>query len=214
MSTSYSQLLQDVLLTTENDADDFITEFPQMVMRSQHRIHRDLDTYGFVSFVTVSAAMGDPLITKPSAALAPKHLYRLSGTRREPMILRTDEFLDEYWPDRTSVGTPKYYANWGYSQFLIAPAPTEDTIFEFAIVRTPVALDETTSTNWLTNYAPELIFNAVMVEANKFMKHWAAAAVWDGHYKESIAAHRNEARRTRRDDQTSPQGPGENDGSQ
>jgi hypothetical protein len=193
--------------TTENDSQEFLDAIPGMVDRAQNRICRDLDTYGFVVYTTVTAVSGSPFIDRPVSALATKHLYRLSGTRRTAMTLRTDEFINEYWPDRTSVGVPKYYANWGFTQFLVAPAPSGDTFFELSMIATPVTLNSTTSTNWVTNYAPELLFFACMVEANFFMKNWGAAQMWDGRYEKSADRLRNEARKTRRDDQANPGSP-------
>jgi hypothetical protein len=44
------------------------------------------------------------------------------------LFLRTDEYLRDYWPETTSVGVPKYYANRGYTQLYLAPTPNSNPI--------------------------------------------------------------------------------------
>ena len=201
MATNYTVLVSAIVDTAENSDTAFTSAIPQFVERAQYRLHRDLDTYGYVAYTTVTGTSANPLLTKTSAALIIKSLYRLSGTRREPMLLQTDEYIAEYWPDRTSVGNPKYYANWGFGQWLIAPCPSATTSFEVSYVAVPTSLGYTTSTNWLTDYAPEALFYASMQEACLFMKNYEAATTWEGKYKEAVGTILNEGRRTRQDDQ-------------
>jgi hypothetical protein len=210
MSTSYTQLSTDIELATENEDTDFIAQIPEFVSRTQYRLHRDLDTYGFVIYTSVSASTGQYLITKPSSALIIKSLYRVSGGARKPMLLRTDEYINEYWPDRTSVTTtspPKYYSNWGFNQWYIAPPAPVNTNFEISMVGVPVSIGSGTATNWLTDYAPEALFYGCMVEACQWMKNYGAAQTWEAQYQSAVGALRNEARRTRMDDQINNENP-------
>ena len=207
MSTSYTQLVSDIQTEAENTGTDFVAQIPNFISRSQFRIHRDMDSYGIVTYVTVSADPGSYIIAKPSAALVVKHLYLVSAGRREPLILRTDEFINEYWPDRTSAGTPKYYANWGFTNWLIAPAVSVSSTFEASIIQRPVELSAAVSTNWITDYAPEVLFYACMKEACLFMKNYGGADVWEAEYQKAMANLRNEARRTRQDDQSNNNSP-------
>lgn len=204
----YSSLVTEIIETAENDDTEFLAQIPNFINRAQFRLHRDLDTYGFVAYVTVSATPGDPFLVKPSAALVVKSLYLVSSGVRHPLYLKVDEYLNAYWPDRTSVGHPKYYANWGFNNWLIAPAPSAaTTTFEASYVAVPTTLTSANPTNWSTQYAPETLFFAAMREATMYMKNYGAAQMWDANYKDAIALMRNEARRTRRDDQTFAQSP-------
>lgn len=207
MPTTYSVLVSSVIETAENTDTAFLEEIPGMVDRAQYRIARDLDTYGFVAYTTVTGTTGNPFLAKPSAALVPKSLYTVVSGVRSPLYLKTDEYINEYWPDRTSVGNPKYYANWGFNTWLIAPAPSATTVFEISYVAVPTSLTSAVPTNWITDYAPDALFYETMAEANRFMKNWGAAREWEDKYNQSIAMLRNEARRNRRDDQTFNQSP-------
>lgn len=200
MTINYDALVSKIIETAENDGSEFTSRISGFVHDAQYRIHRDLDTYGFVTYTTVTTSAGDPLVARPSAALVFKHLFVVSASRRTQLILRTDEFLNTYWPDRTSAGTPKYYAHWGFGQFLLAPAPSAAVKLEASFINVPTSLSTATSVNWLTEYAPDALFFASMHEATMFMKHYSAAQMWEQKYQGIISNLRKEASRSRRDD--------------
>lgn len=199
MSTSYTQLYDYIKSASENDDTEFADAIPTFIDQTRMRLSRDIDTYGFVVYTT--ATVSTYLVSVPSDALVLKAVNYVSAGRYNQLIMRTDEFLREYWPQRTSVGEPKYYARWGYNQLLIAPAPSSQASVEISYVQIPTSIGPVgTSTNWLTEYAPEALFYGCMQEACMFMKNYQAAAMWEGKYQDAVGKLRNEARRTRQDD--------------
>lgn len=201
MATSYTDLYDSIVDATENSDTEFTARIPTFVDQVRMKLARDIDTYGFVVYATVSASSGDPYLTLPQDNLVLKSLSHISAGSYSQVILRTDEFLREYWPQRTSVGTPKYYAKWGYNRLLVAPAPASASAFEISYVQIPTSIGSVgTSTNWLTDFAPEALFYGCMHEACMFMKNYQAAGMWEAKYQDAVAKLRNEARRTRQDD--------------
>jgi len=201
MATSYTDLYNAIRDASENEDSDFLGRIPTFVDQTRMRLARDIDTYGFVVYTTVSCSAGNPYVSVPSDSLILKGVTHVSAGRYRQLILRTDEFLREYWPQRTSVGDPKYYAKWGHAQILLAPAPTSSAPLEVSYVQIPTSIGSVgTSTNWLTEYAPEALFYGCMHEACMFMKNYQASALWEGKYQDAVAKLRNEARRTRQDD--------------
>jgi len=199
MSTSYTQLYDYIKSASENDDSEFADAIPTFIDQTRMRLSRDIDTYGFVVYTT--ATVSTYLVSVPSDALVLKAVNYVSAGRYSQLIMRTDEFLREYWPQRTSVGEPKYYARWGYNQILVAPAPSTSASLEISYVQIPTSIGSVgTSTNWLTEYAPEALFYGCMQEACMFMKNYQAAALWEGKYQDAVGKLRNEARRTRQDD--------------
>jgi hypothetical protein len=198
MATTYTDLYNSIIDATENADAEFAARIPTFIDQTRMRLARDIDTYGLVVYTTVTAT--SYLVSVPADALVLKAVTYVSAGRYSQLIMRTDEFLREYWPDRTSVGTPKYYARWGFGNLLLAPAPTSATI-EISYVQIPVSIGSVgTSTNWLTEYAPEALFYGCMHEACMFMKNYQAAGLWESKYQDAVAKLRNEARRTRQDD--------------
>jgi len=199
MATSYTELYNYIKSASENDDSEFASAIPTFIDQARMRLSRDIDTYGFVVYTT--AAVSTYLVSVPSDALVLKAVNYVSAGRYSQLIMRTDEFLREYWPDRTSVGEPKYYARWGFNQILIAPAPSTSASLEISYVQIPTSIGSVgTSTNWLTEYAPEALFYGCMHEACMFMKNYQAAGMWEAKYQDAVAKLRNEARRTRQDD--------------
>lgn len=207
MSTTYDALVSAVALAAENDDPFFTSALDTFIARAQARIARDLDTYGFVSYVTVTTSVSSPFITVPTSAIVIKSVDLNTAGRLSQLIMRTDEFLREYWPDRTSVGAPKYYARYGFDRLLVAPAPASGTNFIFSAVETPPALTSATQTNWLTQYAEHALFYATMYEACMWMKNYPAADQWNKQYADAVGGLRNEARRTRQDDNANNENP-------
>ena len=52
------------------------------------------------------------------------------GGARQPVLLRKYEYLREYWPSPTATGTPVFYADYDYTNWLIAPTPDVAYAFE------------------------------------------------------------------------------------
>lgn len=205
----------DTLVTRiKNNAEDgwvddsFLAELPYFIDAAQRRLNKELDTYGFVVYTTITASAGDSFITKPSNLEVPKSLFYVSANgNREPMFLRTDEFIRDYWPIPTSTGVPKYYAHYGSDLFLIAPTPVSTTGLEFSYVASVTALATATSVNWYTNNAPLALFYGAMVEANLFQKNGPGAQVWETRYQLELDKLTNRDRRTRQDDMEVPNSP-------
>lgn len=212
MSFDYQSLRTQAIAVAEDDSVEFADYLDTGLMLAETRLFRDLDTFGLVSYTTLSCSSGNMLMTIPSGTRITKSLTYLdaAGTATN-LLLRTDEFIKDFWPIRTSVGLPKYYAKWGYNQIALAPTPVSDAGIEFAIIVAPSALTSATPSNWFTEYAGDAIFYALNCEMMVFAKNPTAFAIWDARYKMAIETLQNEARRTRRDDMQEPASPGQED---
>jgi hypothetical protein len=214
MSTTYDQLVLDCVAAAEDDSDEFVAYIPVGLRLAQLRLFRDLDTYGYVTYASTSMTAGSPFVTKPTGTFIVKSFtFFTSDGSQTDLLQRTDEFCRDYWPIRTSVGVPKYYAPWGYNQVYIAPTPDHPYGNEWSLVVLPSAISSAAQTNWFTDFADEALFYGLMVEMMNFAKNPTMKAVWDERYQDAKSLLRNEARRTRRDDQTpngSPAGADDN----
>lgn len=204
MSTTYDQLVLDIIAASEDDGDEFVAYIPTAVRLAQTRLFRDLDTYGFVVYNSATMSASNPFISKPSGTFIVKSLsYQTSDGAWHDLLLRTDEFIRDYWPIRTSVATTvQYYANWGYNTVITAPTANIQHPVEWSLIVLPSAVSVSAQTNWFTESADEALFYAAMVEQMIFAKNPAMKNEFEGRYQDAKALLRNEARRTRRDDQT------------
>jgi hypothetical protein len=104
-------------------------------------------------------------------------IYSSSGslgglTDNERVVLQKKEasFLSEYWPNRSSTGIPKYYANYDEDSIILAPTPNAAYTIDLEYNALPTGLSSSNTTTWISNNAPALLLYACLVEAFKFLK--------------------------------------------
>jgi len=109
------------------------------------------------------------------------------NTRKE-IFPRSYEYARRYWPNQTTTSEPRYYADYDYSNWLILPTPSADYPFEVLYYEQPAYLDDTNQTNWWTEYAPNALLYASLLESAPFLKNAEAIQVWEGFYNRAVAA--------------------------
>jgi len=206
-TVTYSSLVLAIQETAENTGSEFVDSIPNFISRTEKRLTRDIDLQGLTKFATTNFVTATPIYQKPTNALIVKNLTITSGGSRINLVMKTKEYLNDYWPDRTSVGEPRYYANYG-TELLVAPAPASAYPAEISYVVEPTALASSTQEeNYFTQYCSNALFYGSMVEAALFMKNPTAANIWESFYGRELAALNNEARRSRRDSMAMPASP-------
>jgi hypothetical protein len=94
----------------------------------------------------------------------------------------------EYWPDATQEETPEFYADYNYSNWVFAPTPDAAYPMEVLYYELPPLLDEDTQTNWLTEYAPNLLLYGCLLEATPFVKDDQRVQLWQAYYDRALSA--------------------------
>ena len=181
MAVTYAELTTQILNYTEVSTsvlsstitDDFIEH-------TENRIFRDVDLDVFKSHQTANLVTSNAFLSLPGGATPTPtslgtvrtfQIYPASGTpTRELLEQRDISFMNEYWPDRTSTGTPKYWAWWDHNTIYVAPTPDSAYNVELGITRLPTRLSCTNTTSWLGNNAPALLLYGCLAEAFKFLK--------------------------------------------
>lgn len=111
-----------------------------------------------------------------------------AGNATRKMLLTRDyEYLRSYWPNEAETGEPVFYSEYDYSHWLIVPTPDEAYPIEILYYELPPLLDDATQTNWLTEYAPQLLLYGTLVEATPFLKNDERINVWQSMYDRSAA---------------------------
>ena len=206
---SYLYLVDDITQACENDGTEFQTYIPKMVNRAEERMTRDLDDYGLVTYTSVAISADNNIVTLPAGTRVIKNFtVTLGASGKSPILQRTDEFINDYWPDATSTtDTPVYYARRDNTTIMIAPTTNQTYDAEIVHVNKPVALTTATPNNYFSDFCYDALFNASMVEAMVFMKDYPTAQLFEQRYAQSLQTLQNQARRTRRDDMEMPASP-------
>jgi hypothetical protein len=108
------------------------------------------------------------------------------GGLRNPVLLRKYEYLREYAPDPAATGVPKYYADYDYTHWLVAPTPADDYSFEVIYYERVQPLDSSNQTNWFTIYAPQALLYGTLLQAMPFLKNDERIPMWQAQYAQVI----------------------------
>ena len=81
-------------------------------------------------------------------------------------------FLQEYTPDPTTTGEPKYYAQFDNSNFVLSPTPNYAYSMELHYFYRPASLTSgsESGTTWLSTNAELTLLYGALIEAYVFMK--------------------------------------------
>lgn len=197
MSTTmtFTSLKEDVRRYLERGAtlatDPTVYEqIPRLINLAERRIARELKIQGFINVVTGTLNIGQSVYSKPDRWRDTVSMNIGTGVQsndRKIVFGRSYEYIRSYWPNSGSTGTPRFYADYDYSHWLIAPTPDAEYPFEILYYELPPLLDDSVQTNWITEYAPQLILYATLVEATPFLKNDERIQVWQDMYDRAAA---------------------------
>ena len=111
---------------------------------------------------------------------------------RQPLFLRKYEFMREYWPSTTETDVPKYYGDYDYTHWLVAPTPDLAYSMEVSYYERVQPLDSTNQTNWFTQYAPQAMLYGTLLQAMPFLKNDERFQMWQAQYSQIITALKEE----------------------
>lgn len=192
---TFATLKQDVQRYLERGAtlasDPVVFEqIPRLINLAERRIARELKVQGFINVVTTNMTVGQSVYDKPDRwrDTVSINIGTGAGNATRKMLLTRDyEYLRSYWPNEAETGEPVFYSEYDYSHWLIVPTPDEAYPIEILYYELPPLLDDATQTNWLTEYAPQLLLYGTLVEATPFLKNDERINVWQSMYDRSAA---------------------------
>lgn len=165
-------------------------QIPRLINLAERRISRELKVQGFINVVTGTLAVGQSVYPKPDRWRDTVSVNIGTGTQnntRKVVFSRAYEYLLSYWPDRTATEEPIFYSDYDYNHWLIAPTPDAEYPFEILYYEIPPLLDDVVQTNWLTEYAPQLLLYGTLLEATPFLKNDERIPVWQSMYDRAAA---------------------------
>ena len=186
---TYTSLLEDVRRYLERgfseDTDPLVYEqLPHLVTLAERRISRELKVEGFIRAVETPLVAGVSVYEKPDRWRTTVSMT-VDGT---PIYARAYEFCRAYWPDDTETASPEYYAEYDYRHWLITPTPDNDKTLEVLYYEQPRFLGDDVQTNFLTEYAPDLLLYATLLEAAPFLKSDERIQTWQAMYDRAAQA--------------------------
>jgi hypothetical protein len=105
--------------------------------------------------------------------------------KRKQVFSRGYEYIRSFWPNSDNRGIPKFYADYDFNHWIIAPTPDVDYPWEVVCWQLPALLDAVNQTNWLSDYAPTTLLYRCLVECLPFLKMDERVATFKPMYDES-----------------------------
>ena len=179
--TTYAELTTQILNYTETSTDVLSSTITDdFIEHTENRILRDVDIDAFRSYQNATVTSGSPFVSLPGgsqpdptslATIRTVHIWPASGTATRTFLEQKDvSYMNEYWPNRTSTSTPKYWAWWDHNTIYLAPTPDSAYNIEVGITRLSTRLSSSNTTTWLGNNAPAALLYGCLAEAFKFLK--------------------------------------------
>lgn len=188
-SMTYDSLLTDLRRYLERgfseESDQIVYEqLPRLITLGERRIARELKIEGFIRAVQTPLQVGVAVYLKPDRWRDTVSMT-VDGS---PIFARSYEYCRSYWPDESETGSPQFYADYDYQHWLITPTPASAQTLEILYYEQPRFLGEDFQTNWLTEYAPDLLLYAALLEATPFLKSDERIQTWQGMYDRAAQA--------------------------
>ena len=195
MSFTFATLKTAIQDYTDNAETTFVNHLNDFIKASEERIFKTVDLDYFRKNVEGTTTSGNKFLQKPSDYLATFSLSLVNSGSNVFLLQKDVNFLQEYHPDPTVTGTPKYYAQFDVDNFILAPTPNADFAVELHYYYRPTSLTtDPNGTTWISTNAPDALLYGTLVEAYTFMKgDKDILDLYNGRYLESIARLKNYA---------------------
>lgn len=183
---TYDSLVSDVMSYLERSDAQTLAKVPTFILLAESIISDELKILGQQQAVIANMTIGDPILQKPARWRKTTSMNIIVAGERFPILLRKYEYLRNYWPDQALQGTPKYYADYNFNNWLIAPTPDAAYQFEVLYYEKVQPLDATNQVNFWTENAPQAMLYGTLLQAMPFLKNDPRIQLWQALYDRAV----------------------------
>jgi hypothetical protein len=189
---TYDSLVTDIQQYLERTDAATIAQIPRFVMLAEQVIASQIKFLGNLTVNTSNMVASQPVIDKPARWHKTVSMNVTVAGKRYPVLLRKYEYLREYAPTPTATSIPKFYADYDYTHWLVAPTPTAAYDYEVLYYERVQPLDSSNQTNWFTIYAPQALLYGSLLQAMPYLKNDERMAMWQQQYDLIISTLKSE----------------------
>jgi hypothetical protein len=192
MSFTYAQLKQAIQDYTDNTETTFVNNLPLFIRAAEERILKGVQLQFFRRNQAASVTSGNKYLACPSDFLAPYSLgFTKANGDKEFLQFKDVNFVQEFNPDASDTGEPRYFAQFDIDNFILAPTPDANYEIELHYFYRPVSLTAgaDSGTTWLSINAELTLLYGALVEAYIYMKGEPdIMALYNQRFQESLVA--------------------------
>ncbi len=194
MSFTYTTLKQAIQDFTDNSETTFVNNLDIFIRTAEERILKSVELDFFRKNAIASTLASGKYLNCPADYLASFSLSIENASGDKVFLIQKDvNFIQEYWPDSTVTGFPKYYSVFDVDNFILAPTP--DAIYDAELhyyYRPESITTSQTGESWLGTNASNTLLYGCLTEAYIFMKGESdVIAMYNERYAESVSRLKN-----------------------
>lgn len=189
---TYDSLVDDISTYLERTDTATLQKIPTFIMLAEQVIAAEIKFLGNLTVQQSTMVATQPVIDKPARWHKTVSMNVVVAGERQPLLLRKYEYLREYWPNATQTDVPKFYCDYDYTHWLIAPTPAAAYTFEVLYYERIQPLDSSNQTNWFTIYAPQALLYGTLLQAMPFLKNDERIPMWQSQYDKIMQVLKNE----------------------
>jgi len=173
---TYAELVQKIRDYTEVDSNVLTsTIIDGFIENAEWRIQRDTDADYQRQYQTANLVAGQKFINLPQTYIIVRSVQIFTSTDtslsgdRAYLEVRDTSFISEF-NNTNATGFPKYYANWYENVLAFAPIPDNTYSIQVNYILKPPQLSASNTNTYLSQYFPNGLLYACLVEAFSFLK--------------------------------------------
>jgi hypothetical protein len=188
MAFTFTTLKTAIQDYTDNTETTFVNQLPRFILNAEERILKECQLDDFRKNVSGTVTQSVKFLTKPTDFLAPFSLSVVNSSNNEFLLYKHVTFIQDYTPDPTTTGVPKYYGDWDEDSFIMAPTPDGNYVAELHYFYRPQSITASDDgTSWLGTNAELCLLYGSLVEAYTFMKgETDLLTLYNSRFQESI----------------------------
>ena len=180
---TYDSLVADISSYLERTDQQTLEKIPTFIMLAEQVIAAEIKFLGNLTVNQSNMVQGQAVIDKPARWHKTVSMNITVGGVKQPVLLRKYEYLREYWPNPANTDVPKFYCDYDYTHWLVAPTPNSAYTFEVLYYERIQPLDSSNQTNWFTIYAPQALLYGSLLQAMPFLKNDERMPMWQAQYQ-------------------------------
>jgi len=183
---TYDSLVDDIQTYLERTDENTLVKIPQFIMLAEQIIASEIKFLGNLTVAQSTMVQGENVIPKPARWRKTVSMNVTVVGKRQPVLMRTYEYIREYWPSPSATEIPLFFCDYDYQHWLVGPTPALAYSYEVLYYERAQPLDTSNQSNWFTQYAPQALLYGSLLQAMPFVKNDERMPMWQANYDRII----------------------------
>tara|TARA_R100001163_G_C5059210_1_gene195857 strand:+ start:1574 stop:2215 length:642 start_codon:yes stop_codon:yes gene_type:complete len=169
---TYSELKSLIQNYLQNTETTFVSDLPNLIKQAEERILKTVNLPVFKKNVSGTLTTGNQYLSTPSDFLDNFSLSFTDTSAQTFLLYKDVNFIREAYPNATITGTPKHYALFDDTTFIVGPTPSSDFVVELHYFYRPLSITAgaDSGTTWLSTNAINALLYGTLLESYVYMK--------------------------------------------